>query len=133
MSKSLMDRFIEKAEELGWSVDLESQENRMTGETETYAEFSQYSPAGEDYSFVEFYEDVSDLVDKVREAAEDFDVDEHIEMWIEARKNGVGGVPSTRELVHDAEEIKQMMENLASGIIDVYEEYLEEDEEDDES
>ena len=40
-------------------------------------------------------------------------MDEHIEMWIEARKNGVGGVPATRTLVRDAEEIDAELEQLA--------------------
>ena len=37
-------------------------------------------------------------------------------MWIEARKNGVSGVPGTRELVHDAEDIDKMLQKLADAL-----------------
>ena len=52
----------------------------------------------------------------VREYAAGFDIDEHIEMWIEARKNGVSGVPSTRELVKDAEDIDKMLQEIAAAL-----------------
>ena len=76
-------------------------------------EISKYSPAGEDFSFV-VYKD--DFIKNVTEYAEDFDIDEHIEMWIEARKHGARGVPSTRELVTDAEDISLMLQELASAL-----------------
>ena len=44
------------------------------------------------------------------ECYEDFDIDEHIETWVEARKNGTSGVPSVRRLAIDAEEIDKMLE-----------------------
>ena len=37
-------------------------------------------------------------------------------MWIEARKNGVSGVPSTRELVKDAEDIDKMLQEIAAAL-----------------
>ena len=54
--------------------------------------------------------------ERLEAQAADFDPDEHIEMWIEARKNGVRGVPSTRELLHDAEDIDKMLQELASAL-----------------
>ena len=50
---------------------------------------------------------------------EDFDVDEHIEMWIEARRNGTAGVPSIRELVEDAEAIEAMILELSQTLRDL--------------
>lgn len=76
-------------------------------------ELGKQSPAGEDFSFTV---DVENFVDNVKEYAASFDIDEHIEMWIEARKNGVGGVPSTRELVKDAEDIDKMLRELAANV-----------------
>jgi hypothetical protein len=55
---------------------------------------------------------------RVDEYAESFDQDEHIEMWIEARHNGVRGVPSTRELVKDAEEIESMLKELSEALLE---------------
>ena len=45
-----------------------------------------------------------------------FDIDEHIELWIEAKRNGVKGVPSARELVYDAEAICKMLQELAAAL-----------------
>ena len=50
------------------------------------------------------------------EYAAGFDVDEHIEMWIEAKRSGTNGVPSARELVHDAEAIDKMLDELADAL-----------------
>lgn len=58
------------------------------------------------------------FVENVKEYAESFDQDEHIEMWIEARHNGVRGVPSTRELVKDAEEIESMLKELSEALLE---------------
>lgn len=117
MENELIEKIVDKAEELEWNVDLESQENHSTGETETYAEFRKYSPAGEDFSFTVFYDDADDLARKVLDYSEEFDVDEHIEMWVEARRNGVSGVPSTRALCDDAEAIDTMVQELAAALM----------------
>lgn len=37
-------------------------------------------------------------------------------MWIEARHNGVQGVPNTRTLVEDAEAIQDMLDELAEAL-----------------
>lgn len=76
-------------------------------------ELGKYSPAGEDFSFVT---DIENFVEGVKEYAAHFDHDEHIEMWIEARKSGTRGVPSTRELVKDAEDIDAMLQELAAAL-----------------
>jgi hypothetical protein len=76
-------------------------------------ELQKHSPAGEDFSFCV---DKENFVENVEEYAKHFDIDEHIEMWIEARKNGFRGVPSTRELVNDAEAIAMMIKGLAIAL-----------------
>jgi hypothetical protein len=73
---------------------------------------SQYSPAGEDFSFH------IEKIDDIKQYADDFDAGEHVEMWIEARRDGVGGVPSTRELIEDATDIKNMLLDLARAVED---------------
>lgn len=42
--------------------------------------------------------------------------EEHIEMWVEARRHGTSGVPSIRELVKDAEAIDAMLKELAEAL-----------------
>lgn len=74
-----------------------------------------WSPAGEDICF-----DIEgkDIPAEVAEYAEDFDPDEHAEMWVEHR--GKGGCPSTiRELVDDADAIKEMLKTLADALATV--------------
>ncbi len=76
-------------------------------------EIEKYSPAGEDFIMCV---DVDNFPDAVVEYAADFDVDEHIAMWIEAKHNGTKGVPTTRELVHDAEDIENMLYEIAYAL-----------------
>ena len=73
-------------------------------------ELETFSPAGEDFVFMA---EVEDFPESEFEYAMYFDIDEHIEMWIEARNNGVTGVPSVRRLVDDAEAIDEMLMDLA--------------------
>lgn len=110
ISKELQ-RMLDKAEEMDWSYTVyvePSQNNR------TYVDLETYSPAGEDFGMTidfdaedqaeSFLKDLSDYADN-------FDVDEHVEMWMPSR--GKKGCPSTaRELVEDAEAITEMIKEL---------------------
>lgn len=96
---------------LGWDFDVDDNGD---------VAFSKYSPAGEDFSFIIDHGDITNIDDIIYEAkkhAADFDVDDHIEMWIEARQNGVQGIPGTaRELVEDAEAIQEMLDALVEAL-----------------
>lgn len=95
----------EITERLGWKV------NKNDDGT---VEFRNYSPAGEDISFTV---NANEAAKEIYEYYNDFDVDEHVEMWVEAKENGVSGVPDTRRLVEDAEDISEMLEELAGAIM----------------
>lgn len=97
------EKFRKIAEKHGWAVY----------DGNTFLEVSQYSPAGEDFSFTL---DPDNIVRDLREYAVSFDPDEHAEMWVEARKNGVSGVPSIRVLINDADDIQNMLEDLAIAV-----------------
>ena len=56
---------------------------------------------------------VENFPDEILNYSDDFDPDEHIEMWVEARANGTQGVPGVRQIVHDAEEIEKELDELA--------------------
>jgi len=103
--KKIEAQYLEVLENHGWAVSSYTDDGRI--------ELEKYSPAGEDFSICV---GVENLPAEVREYAASFDIDEHIEMWIEARKNGVSGVPSTRELVHDAEDIDKMLQEIAAAL-----------------
>ena len=98
------ERKREICEELDWKV---------TAYEDGTVELEKYSPAGEDFSFVV---EADGFVENVKEYAAGFDVDEHIEMWIMAKRSGTQGVPSARELVHDAEDIDKMLRELATAL-----------------
>lgn len=96
-------KLVEIAEKLDWNVSL----------SDDQIELESYSPAGEDLVF--YIENNDHLGKQIFEYADNFDEDEHIEMWLEAKKNGTSGVPSARELVHDAEDIQKMLDELAEA------------------
>lgn len=116
-----MNEFLENitsiAEALGWSVDVDKNDKDST---EFYVDFRQSSPAGEDFGetvWLDEKDSFSEQVSKIAAQFNEFDIDEHIEMWIEAKKNGVSGVPSCRDLVHDAEDIYDMLEELGDALV----------------
>ena len=115
-----INELLDKAEELGWCIHEDHEE----------WEFSQYSPAGEDFSFYVCTSDVidpEDLAREIRSYANDFDTEEHVEMWIEAQGK-VSGVPDIKTLVKDADDIKLMLNELASALEGVLNGDDEEDE-----
>lgn len=89
----------------GWKISSYTDDGRV--------ELEKHSPAGEDFLMCV---EVKNFPEAVAEYWEDYDQDEHIEMWIEARRHGTGGVPSTRELVDDAEAIDDMLKELADAL-----------------
>lgn len=103
--KKLDQKYLNVLENHDWQVSSYTGDGRV--------ELQKYSPAGEDFNICV---EVEDFPSAVAEYAAGFDPDEHIEMLIEARRNGVRGVPSTRELVHDAEDIDKMLQELASAL-----------------
>lgn len=103
-----IDDLLDKAEELGWCVH----------ESDTEWEFIQNSPAGEDFFFDIFADDVhnaDDMVREIRSYTNDFDAEEHAKMWIEAQGR-VSGVPDLKTLVKDADDIKLMLNELADAL-----------------
>lgn len=99
--------YLDICEKNGWSYSIDEKWNEV--------ELSKSSPAGEDFSFIVSLED---LPEKVHSFIFNFDVDEHVEMWVKARQEGTKGVPGVRELVDDAEAIKQMLEELSRALLD---------------
>lgn len=96
-------KFQRVAEELCWAVEDEGDGSLR---------FSHTSPAGEDFSFSVSSDD---LIHQVQEYADNFDVSEHVAMWLEARGR-VSGVPDAVTLVDDAKEIQAMLNTLAEKL-----------------
>ena len=98
------EKVVEAVEALGWTVS----------ESEDYITFGNCSPAGED--LYEEYAKDEDVLDWALDLANNFDVDEHVEMWVDAKRSGVSGVPSIRDLVEDADKIQDMYNDLCDVI-----------------
>lgn len=97
-----MEWIREKIEDTGWTVR----------ECENEWEIAQYTPAGEDFFFTV---STDNIIGGIKEYAKDFDVDEHVVMWVEAH-NSCRGVPSIRELLEDAEWIDNELQELVDKI-----------------
>lgn len=110
MGKELEKKYLEVLEKQDWSVSSYTDDGRV--------ELEKYSPAGEDFLMCV---NVENFPEAVMEYYESFDIDDHIEMWVEAKKNGVSSIPPTRTLVADAEAIDDMLEHLAYALMDVEE------------
>lgn len=108
--KNVKDMLVEKAENLGWSVHGSGNE----------FEFSKGSPAGEDFSFVATGKTLEDVIRDVRDYADSFDTEEHVWSLLNAKRNGFSGVPALKKLVEDADEIQEMLEDLASGLAELH-------------
>lgn len=103
MNKKELNKVIEICEAEGWNIydDGEGLDIR------------QASPAGEDFGF---YVYKNNLASNIIEYACNFDPDEHAEMWVE-NMHSVAGVPqSIRTLLNDADDIAEMLENLADKL-----------------
>lgn len=88
---------------------------RVTSDGYGNIELEKYSPAGEDFIITVGEEG---FVDNVKAYSASFDKDEHIEMWILARRSGTRDVPSARELVEDAQAIDDMLRELACALFE---------------
>ena len=96
---------------------LEKHDWRVSGYTDDgMVDLEKYSPAGEDFIMCV---SVKDLPGSIMEYYNNFDVDDHIEMWVEARKNGASGVPNIRALVEDGEAICDMLKEIAGALAGV--------------
>lgn len=113
-----LEQLLGNAEEQNWSYTIyqepEGTYNGWHCAERNYIELEKYSPAGEDFSMIiDFDMDspINSFLENLKEYSEDFDVDEHVEMWIPSR--GKRGCPeSISELVEDAEAIKDIIFEL---------------------
>lgn len=98
------EKYRDICEKLGWSY---------TEESDGYIELEKHSPAGENFAITV---EAENFVENVKKHAAHFDQEDHIEMWVEARRNNISGVPSIKELVEDADAIEYMLEELAEAL-----------------
>ena len=109
---ALSDEIVEILEDRGFYCDgkIHKQSIRY------YVDFSQSTPLGEDWSEIIWFDGSKEgFVEAVRNRANDFDVDEEVEVWIACR--GENGCPSSIEaLVEDAKWKEEQIEKLADAL-----------------
>lgn len=108
----LSERTIEILENNDMTIHNKHEQN---GEFTREIEF--YSPEGEDVCECIFYDGTDEsFIKAFRSNAENFDANEHAEMWIENRGQ-VRGVPeSIWDLINDAEWIKKTLLSVADKL-----------------
>lgn len=93
---------------------LESEGVEVVKDSDGNYDIRFFSHEGEDLSWtINKPKSAEDFARQVEEIAEDFDDEEHIKQWLEAKDNGVQGIPSIKALVHDAEWIQEKLNTLA--------------------
>lgn len=107
MNSKLREVLLNKAEELGWLCHKLSDSD---------VEFENWSPAGEDFIFCTSGDDIET---EVREFADTFDTEGHVKELMDAKANGFGGVPDIKTLVKDADDIHEMLQELAEALREV--------------
>lgn len=92
---------------------IEENDWRICNEEDGYT-LETYSPKGEDFCFIiSANNPVADIID----FASSFDADEHAEMWVRAKADGErDDIPSIRELIEDADDIKEMLSTLSNAV-----------------
>lgn len=113
-----LEQLLKKADSLDWRYTIyyepEGTYNGWHYDERHYVELKKYSPTGEDFSMIIDFDidnTLDSFLENLKAYSENFDIDEHVEMWIPERGNS--GCPSgIRELVEDAENIQNMIIEL---------------------
>ena len=98
-------KLIAKIKKHGFSVNRDEDE----------WEFGKYSPAGQDFSFSVYADDIDELAEKVLAYYDDFDVSEEAYLWLDHTGHGCNGAP------YDMKDVYEDMEACQDYIYEVYE------------
>lgn len=122
--QAMRDRIVEIAEENGWKVDVESND----GDNFSY-EFSQGSPAGQDFSFEVEMEDnnVYTLLNDIRNYYDCYDCSYEAYLWLDNTGHGTNGAPyDMKDVYEDMEACEKMIFELWESLSGKdWEEYYE--------
>ena len=121
MSKWL-DKVIEIAEELEWSVEQEC---------DNVYDFGKYSPAGQDFhTSIDTENDFDYFLSNLNAIISDFDVSEEAYVWLDSSGHGTNGAPyDMKDVYEDMEACLENLEELRDALKCLE---FDEDEEDEE-
>ena len=103
MNRELPEKYIDIIQEHGWDIHY----------SDDTVEISQYSSAGEDFSFTV---SIENFVGDVYRFAMEFEPEIHAEEWIIKKHNGAQGLPSIAELITDAYRIADNLYELYDAL-----------------
>lgn len=110
----LIEQITSVATGLGWHVDTDTSAPNIVE-----FEFSQYTPAGQDFNFcVEMKDDDPDsLLDDIEQYYEAFDPDYEASLWIGDDGHGEKGAPyHIKDIVSDMESAEEMIDTLHQAL-----------------
>lgn len=113
-----VQKIITTANQKGWSVTTDE-----TEEGHILFEFSQFTPAGQDFSFSSEMTggDPATLVEEIRKYYEGFDVDEEAYLWIGPDGHGRKGAPyHIRDIIRDMETAEEMVCRLYEALDEIF-------------
>lgn len=101
-----MEKLIKILEKNGWDVT----------QFDGYIDIEQWSNLGEDLIEEIECKNTEEFIKEFENIVKNFDVDEHVELYVNSR--GKNGVPNctVQELIDDAKEIKQLYERTLNDI-----------------
>ncbi len=112
-TKRLIKKIVRCAEDKGWNVNIE-RHNGMT-----IFEFSQFTPAGQDFSFSAAMtaNDLDSLIADMEDYYEGFDVDSEAYLWLDGNGHGRNGAPyRMRDVLEDMEAAEGMTKTLLDAV-----------------
>lgn len=102
MKKNIKE-LITTAKNNGWSIDVDK--NEYT--------FSQFSPAGQDFSFSVTGETREELLDEIKKYNDGFDCSEEAYLWLDNSGHGKNGAPyDMKDVYDDMAACSEMVLNL---------------------
>ena len=104
---------IEKiAEKLGWTVTWDKNNDGMK-----FVNFSQYSPAGQDFNVELDYKTLGEIEDKLREYYDNYDPSYEAYLWLAESGHGKNGAPYEMiDVYNDMKACEEMIDKLACAI-----------------
>lgn len=104
MNKQVSNLIIKTAKSSGWTVI--KNKNEFT--------FSKYSPAGQDFSFEVEANNIDELISKIYNYHDSYDVSEEAYIWLDNFGHGKNGAP------HDMKDVYKDMVACKKMIYDLY-------------
>ena len=106
----MIDKIVQIAEDLGWSVDV-SEEELL---------FGKFSPEGQDFSFPINKEDFDDITWAIHNYIDNFDISEEVYLWLDNTGHGKNGAPyDMKDLYEDFEASLENVDELLKALLAV--------------